>query len=196
MWVFFPWFFFLKASCCGYSFELHRHVNEKWSMRQVDAIQMGTHNICLYKEVDKKYTCCNLKTTELFDYALIGVCAVIRQNMILGLFDLTVKANVTTATESFLLFPKKQGLTFCAGNALEISSLFCQKKRKQYFRIMPAMILLYLFFIHFYRHFLWLFKEYIKKLWIFSSPWVWSVQGELLWSVSVCCLSLVFNILL
>ena len=32
------------------SFELHR---------QVDAIQMGTHNICLYKEVDKKYTGCN-----------------------------------------------------------------------------------------------------------------------------------------
>ena len=30
---------------------------------QVDAIQMGTHNICcLYKEVDKKYTGCNLKT--------------------------------------------------------------------------------------------------------------------------------------
>ena len=27
-----------------YSFELH----------QVDAIQMGTHNMCLYKEVDKK----------------------------------------------------------------------------------------------------------------------------------------------
>ena len=54
--------------CCGYSFELHR---------QVDAIQMGIHNICLYKEVDKKYTGCNLKT-ELLDCALIGVCAVIR----------------------------------------------------------------------------------------------------------------------
>ena len=25
-----------------------------------DAIQMSTHNICLYKEVDKKYTGCNL----------------------------------------------------------------------------------------------------------------------------------------
>ena len=31
------------------------------------AIQMGTHNMCLYKEVDKKYTGCNLKTTELLD---------------------------------------------------------------------------------------------------------------------------------
>ena len=34
-----------KSICWGYSFELHR---------QVDAIQMGTHNICLNKEVDKK----------------------------------------------------------------------------------------------------------------------------------------------
>ena len=37
-----------KGICCGYSFELHR---------QVDAIQMGTHNICRYKEnhKDKKH---------------------------------------------------------------------------------------------------------------------------------------------
>ena len=41
--------------------------------RQVDAIQMGTHNICLYKEEDKKYTDCNLKTTELLDCPLIEV---------------------------------------------------------------------------------------------------------------------------
>ena len=42
----------------------------------VDAIQMCTHNIykCLYKEEDKKYTGCNLKTTELLDCALTGVC--------------------------------------------------------------------------------------------------------------------------
>ena len=43
---------------------------------------MGTHNICLYKEVDKKYTCCNLKTTKLLNCALIGVCAVIRLNAV------------------------------------------------------------------------------------------------------------------
>ena len=61
--------FLYKSICCGYAFELHQ---------QVHAIQMGTHNICLYKEVDKKYTGCNLKTTELLDCALIGVCAVIR----------------------------------------------------------------------------------------------------------------------
>ena len=54
-----------KSICCGYSFELHR---------QVDAIQMSTHNICLYKEVARKYTCCNLKTTELLDCAFRGMC--------------------------------------------------------------------------------------------------------------------------
>ena len=61
--------FLYKSICCGYSSELHR---------QFDAIQMGTHNICLYKEIDKKYTGCNLKTSECLDCALIGVCAVIR----------------------------------------------------------------------------------------------------------------------
>ena len=65
---FFPEFLYQNI-CCGYSFELHR---------QVDAIQIGTHNICLYKEVNKKYTGCNLKIAELLDCALIGVCAVIR----------------------------------------------------------------------------------------------------------------------
>ena len=48
----------------------------------VDAIQMSTHNICLYKEVKKKYIGCNLKTTEFLDCALIGVCAVIRSNTV------------------------------------------------------------------------------------------------------------------
>ena len=43
---------------------------------------MSTHNICLYKEVKKKYTGCNLKTTEFLDCALIGVCAVIRMNTV------------------------------------------------------------------------------------------------------------------
>ena len=48
----------------------------------VDAIQKSTHNICLYKEVKKKYIGCNLKATEFLDRALIGVCAVIRSNMV------------------------------------------------------------------------------------------------------------------
>ena len=62
-----------KGICCGYPFELHQ---------LVVAIQMGIHNICLCKETDKKYTGCNLKTTELLDSALIGVCAVIRSNTV------------------------------------------------------------------------------------------------------------------
>ena len=43
---------------------------------------MGTHNICLYKEVDKKYTGCNLKTTKLLDCALIGECTVIKSGIV------------------------------------------------------------------------------------------------------------------
>ena len=42
-----------------------------------NAIQMGTHNICLYKEIDQKYTGCNLKTSELPHYASTmyrGIC--------------------------------------------------------------------------------------------------------------------------
>ena len=56
--VFFSSDFLYKSICYGYSFELH------W---QVDAIQMGTHNMCLYKEVDKEYTGCNLNTKELLN---------------------------------------------------------------------------------------------------------------------------------
>ena len=55
---------------------------------QVDAIQMGTHHICLYKEVDKIYTDSNLKTIEFLDCALIGVCAVIRSNTVLEHFKI------------------------------------------------------------------------------------------------------------
>ena len=43
---------------------------------------MTTHNICFYKEVDKKYTGCYLKTAELHICALIGLCAVIRSNTV------------------------------------------------------------------------------------------------------------------
>ena len=57
-----------------YSFELHR---------QVDAVQMSTHNIYFYKEeLKKKYTGCNLNSMEFIDWALIGVCAVIRLNAV------------------------------------------------------------------------------------------------------------------
>ena len=56
-------FLYESIICWRYSSELHRDVN---------AIQMVTHNICLYKEVDKKYTGCYLKTTELLDCVLKG----------------------------------------------------------------------------------------------------------------------------
>ena len=49
---------------------------------------MSTDNICLYKEVARKYTCCNLKTTELLKCALIGVCAVIRSNTVCSIYSL------------------------------------------------------------------------------------------------------------
>ena len=64
--------FLYKSICCRYSFEAYR---------QVDAIQIITLNICLYK-VDKKYNGYNLKTTELLDCGLIGVCAVIGSNTV------------------------------------------------------------------------------------------------------------------
>ena len=62
-----------KLEHCTLSFELH------W---KVDAVPMGTHNICLHKEVDKRYIGYNLKTTELLDCQLIGICAVIRANTV------------------------------------------------------------------------------------------------------------------
>ena len=64
---------FIKAYIVG------THLN---CINKLMAIQMSTHNICLYKEVDKKYTGCNLKTMELLDCVLIGICAVIRLNMV------------------------------------------------------------------------------------------------------------------
>ena len=74
LWVFFVFFcfffflsnFFYKSIWCGYSFELH----------QVDAIQIGTHNICLDKEVDRRYSV--IWRLESLGCMLIGVCAVIR----------------------------------------------------------------------------------------------------------------------
>ena len=86
--------FLFKTIRCGYSLELHR---------QVDAIRMGTHNICLYKEVEKKYTGCKLRTTELLDRALIWIYAVIRSN--------TVVPNVLPVSELcvFACFDAKIG---------------------------------------------------------------------------------------
>ena len=44
---------------------------------------MGTHNICVYKEVDKGTLAAIRRLyTELLDCALIWVCAVIRLNTV------------------------------------------------------------------------------------------------------------------
>ena len=48
----------------------------------------NTHNICLYKEVDKKYTGCSLKTKEPLDCALIGVCEVNRLNTVYNIWTI------------------------------------------------------------------------------------------------------------
>ena len=56
---------------------------------------MRTHNICLYKKVNKKYTGCN-KTTEFHECALIGVCAVIRANTVVK-DDVQIEGGSTTA---------------------------------------------------------------------------------------------------
>ena len=53
--LYFLFFFILIFSIKAYVVGTHLILHQ-----QVDAIQMGTHNICLYKEVDKKYTGCNL----------------------------------------------------------------------------------------------------------------------------------------
>ena len=63
---------------------------------------MSTHNICLYEEVDKKYTGCNLKTTKLLDFVLIEVCA--RALEILK----SESVQPMTMTSSMSPFPKKK----------------------------------------------------------------------------------------
>ena len=102
-------YFLYKSICYGYSLKLHQ---------QVDAFQMGTHNICLYKEVDKKYTGCNLKTTELIDCVLIEVCAVIRLNTVHSMLLMLSTGGKIFSRQHieifFLIFPRKHDLTFHA----------------------------------------------------------------------------------
>ena len=58
----------------------------------IKAYVVGTHLNCINKSMQfwvpttfafKKYTGCNLKTIELLDCVLIGVCAVIRPNTVI-----------------------------------------------------------------------------------------------------------------
>ena len=126
----FFWFSFYKSICCGYSVELH------W---QVDAIEMSTYNICLYKEVDKKYTGHNLKTMELLDCALIGVCVVIRLNMVFRL--ITVSPDFSKLD----LFYKEDNLVLrsCTLSPLwkgasEKGSTLKKKKNKKKMNLLPV----------------------------------------------------------
>ena len=62
---------------------------------------MRTHNICLYKKVNKKYTGCNLKTMEFHECALIGVCAVIRSNTVYDRLPDLLFGNKTTVLKMY-----------------------------------------------------------------------------------------------
>ena len=70
---------------------------------------MGTHNICLYKEVDKTYTGCNLKTTELLVCVLKGHCVAISSNtvyqVLLSGFRSRVRISVPVYAETNHLRP-------------------------------------------------------------------------------------------
>ena len=66
-------------------------------------------NICLFKEEDREYTSCNLKTMELLNCALLGVCAVIRSNTVfLLLFSCIINTSYTMSTS--LSFSKKHAV--------------------------------------------------------------------------------------
>ena len=73
-------FFFLRSVFIkAYVMGTHLNCMDKL---HVNTIPMGIHIICLYKEIDKKYTGFKLKAMERLDCALLGVCAVIRSNMV------------------------------------------------------------------------------------------------------------------
>ena len=59
--------------------------------------------IGLYNEVDKKYTDCNLKTTELLDSELIWVCAVIRLNKVIEMYLICMKIQCTSFSGGCLI---------------------------------------------------------------------------------------------
>ena len=56
--------FFIKAYVVG------THLN---CIDKLEQFKWLTHNICLYKETDKKYIGCYLKSTELLDCAYRGL---------------------------------------------------------------------------------------------------------------------------
>ena len=65
---------------------------------------MSTNKKYLHNEVDKKYTGANLKTTELLDCALIGVCAVIRTNTVNKILKLLISVGISCKQENHLIW--------------------------------------------------------------------------------------------
>ena len=82
---------------------------------------MGTHSICLYKEVAKQYTSCNPKSTELLDCALIGVCAVIRSNTVFR-----VKVFKIIPTFTCMVWPR----VFVVYHIYDVYLLYCGGKQR------------------------------------------------------------------
>ena len=70
----FFFFFFIKAYIVG------THLNCINKLMQFEWVPTT------YVSIDKKYSGSNLKTTELLNSVLIGVCAVIRTNTVVGIF--------------------------------------------------------------------------------------------------------------
>ena len=89
---------------------------------------MGTQNVCRFKEIDKNYTGCNLKTTELLDCALIAACAEIRSNTVFLLKAMEAyiepKKNITKKNKKKNKKKKTTHLPFSLSvNGVEISNL-------------------------------------------------------------------------
>ena len=94
MFFFFLLIFFIKAYVFG----------------TVELLRQGTQNIFLYKQVDRKYTGCNLKTMELLDCGLIEVYAVIRSNTVCCGYSL--EAPVVEGGGGFISFVYSLSLLF------------------------------------------------------------------------------------
>ena len=77
---------------------------------------MDTHNICLFKEIDKQYTGCNLKITELLVCALIWLCAVIRLSAVIRLNTVSTSLSapvVVSADHSMAVLSLYAGCCTC-----------------------------------------------------------------------------------
>ena len=81
---------------------------------------MRTHNICLYKKVNKKYTGCNLKTMEFHECALIGVCAVIRSSTIYLTSEIKLDIHLLNVVVRFFFFYSVLQILICRSTDISI----------------------------------------------------------------------------